>query len=455
MTSFGQALEEITVTARKTEENLQEVPLAITALGAEQIDRLGVKDLSSLSDQDTSVQFDAGFTPSDTRITIRGLSPTRGRPNAATLIDGIDISSEAVSNAGGSLLIDPRLIDVQRIEIVKGPQSALYGRSAFAGAIQYVTKDPADVFSGGVFADYNLEGDEEIRGNVSLPITDTFGARINGLAWRKDGYYKNAATGGALGDGDGSGITLTLKWEPTDNFNAKFRSDYSDDHFGVAPQVLLNDLNTIYDLGTSGGLPANRSGLTPQSSECFMLPDGNGGTDMNVGFLSSYECRDGQRLNDYFTANNLYRSNGEWDRNVYNKQVVSAFVGRFPDGKNLQPSISPDYRLSSNPYDARDFAGTDRRVFRNSLVLDWEINDSFTFASYTGFTDATETTATDIGKYYRDNCRVDPVTSAARGGDQFAEQICDRGDGINDNEILFQQDSNTETKQFSQEFRLA
>ncbi len=305
MTSYGQALEEITVTARKTSENLQEVPLAITALVAEQIDRLGVKDLSSLSDQDTSVQFDAGFTPSDTRITIRGLSPTRGRPNAATLIDGIDISSEAVSNAGGSLLIDPRLIDVQRIEIVKGPQSALYGRSAFAGAIQYVTKDPADVLSGGLFVDYNLQGDEEIRGNVSLPITDTLGARINGLAWQREGYYTNSATGGPLGDGDGSGITLTLKWEPTDNFNAKFRTDYSDDRFGVAPQVLLNNLNTIYDLGTSGGLDPSVSGLAPNSGlrEATLAEINAGLVDRagcseapNAGFLDNYDCGDGAEI---------------------------------------------------------------------------------------------------------------------------------------------------------------
>ena len=169
--ALAQQLEEITVTARKTTESLQEVPLAITAIGSEEIDRLGLTGLSDITQQDTSVQFDEGFTPSDTRITIRGLSPTRGRPNAATLVDGIDVTSEAVSNAGGSLLINPRLIDIERIEIVKGPQSALYGRSAFGGALQYVTKDPADVLSGGVFVEANTEDAQEIRGNVSIPIT--------------------------------------------------------------------------------------------------------------------------------------------------------------------------------------------------------------------------------------------------------------------------------------------
>ncbi len=110
--AYSQALEEITVTARKTTESLQEVPLAITALSGDDIERLNLQDLADITQQDTSVQFDEGFTPDDTRITIRGLSPTRGRPNAATLVDGIDLTSEAVSNAGGSTLINPRLIDV-------------------------------------------------------------------------------------------------------------------------------------------------------------------------------------------------------------------------------------------------------------------------------------------------------------------------------------------------------
>ena len=158
---YAQALEEITVTARKTSESLQEVPLAITALGEDDIERLNLQDLSDITQQDTSVQFDEGFTPSDTRITIRGLSPTRGRPNAATLVDGIDLTSEAVSNAGGSTLINPRLVDVQRIEVVKGPQSALFGRSAFAGAIQYVTKDPADTFGADIFVNANSKEEKD------------------------------------------------------------------------------------------------------------------------------------------------------------------------------------------------------------------------------------------------------------------------------------------------------
>ena len=463
---LAQGLEEITVTARKTEENLQEVPLAITALDGQQLDRLGVKDLATLSQQDTSVQFDEGFTPSDTRITIRGLSPTRGRPNVATLIDGIDITSEAVSNAGGSLLIDPRLIDVQRVEIVKGPQSALYGRSAFAGAIQYVTRDPSDQLDGAIFLDYNLQGDEEIRGNVSLPISDTLGTRINGYAWNSDGYYRNAATDRLLGGGDGAGITATTLWTPTARFSAKWRIDYSDDQFDVAAQALLNDRNTLFDLGNSGGLNPSRSNLAPLSGKRPALP---GETPDNRGcaggFLDNYSCGNGASFNDYlnnpgqdpnFAANNppglgTYDPNDPLARNIYNKQVVSIFRGRFPDGDQLRASINPDYRKVTNPINAQDFEGTNRIVFRNSLILDWEVSDDLRFKSLSGYTDAKQDTATDIGKFFRDNCRPQGF-----GDPAFLPQTdCTGGDGVHDGPITFFQDSNTTTKQLTQEFRLA
>jgi outer membrane receptor protein involved in Fe transport len=136
-------LEEIVVTARKREENLQNVSMSITAISAAEIEKLGIADIDDVARLDASLIYDKGYSATDNRISIRGLSPTRGRVNVAVLVDGIDTSSESISFGGGSLLATNRLLDLQAVEIVKGPQSALYGRSAFAGAVQYVTKDPS------------------------------------------------------------------------------------------------------------------------------------------------------------------------------------------------------------------------------------------------------------------------------------------------------------------------
>ncbi len=142
--AMAQSIEEITVTARKKTENLQDVPISVTAISSDVVERLGIKDIRDVVKMDSSLIFDKGFSPDDTRIVVRGIDNGRGRPVVANIFDGADISAEALNSAGASLLVSPRLIDIERVEIVKGPQVALYGRTAFAGAIQYVTKGASE-----------------------------------------------------------------------------------------------------------------------------------------------------------------------------------------------------------------------------------------------------------------------------------------------------------------------
>ena len=133
-------IEEIVVTTRKKAESLQDVPIAVDAFTAEQIQRNGITSIEDVVKFSPSVQFDSSYNPTDTRINVRGLSATRGRSNVAFLIDGIDVTTENVIAAGSGLLANQRLLnDVDRLEVVKGPQSALYGRAAFACAVRYVS----------------------------------------------------------------------------------------------------------------------------------------------------------------------------------------------------------------------------------------------------------------------------------------------------------------------------
>ena len=200
------AFEEIVVTTRKKEENLQDIPISVSALSREDMERAGVREMNQIAHHVSSLQFDRGYSPADTRLVIRGLAPTRGRPNAATLVDGIDISSEAIGVAGGTMLINPRMLDIERVEVVKGPQSALYGRSAFAGAVQYVTRDPSDETEG----EFGLDGAEEgyytFKGSLSGPLGERAGYRLNAMYWEEGGFYQNSITGNDIGGGEGLGI---------------------------------------------------------------------------------------------------------------------------------------------------------------------------------------------------------------------------------------------------------
>ncbi len=205
-------MQEIVVTTRKKAENLQEIPLAVTAVSAEEIERLGIASLGDVADLDPSVQFDTSFGPADTRITIRGLSNTRGRSNVAFLVDGIDVTTENLNAAGSGLLANRRLLaDVERIEVVKGPQSALYGRAAFAGAINYITRSPGDTWEGKVGWDVGDFGARELSFAGGGPLVeDVLGLRVSGIVYESDGYYRNSLSGEPVGDTDGKGLAVTL-----------------------------------------------------------------------------------------------------------------------------------------------------------------------------------------------------------------------------------------------------
>lgn len=135
----------IIVTARKREENLQDVPLTISVVGAESIERAKLLNVSDLASQTPGFSYRQGFGRTGggggagVRPSIRGMSSVVGAPNAAFFVDGVFVSDNIASY---------QLDNLERVEIIKGPQSALFGRQTFSGAINYVTRKPTNELSG-------------------------------------------------------------------------------------------------------------------------------------------------------------------------------------------------------------------------------------------------------------------------------------------------------------------
>lgn len=263
-------IDEIVVTSRKRSENLQDVPVVVTTFSHETMQRKGISDLGDLTKYTTGLILDDGISKQDSRIVIRGLSPTKGRQNVAVLQDEVDISSLAIGTAGGTFLINPRLFDIERVEIVKGPHSALYGRQAFNGAVNYITMKPGPAFRANVSAEYGSYGKYEGKASLSGPLlTDKLSIGLNAAGWNFDGAYKSIVTGGHLGGGHGGGAAATAVFTPTDTINFTFRSEYASDHFDVEPR-----LNKIPS--TSVALPAAATPfLTPRTS--FVINTGSVG----------------------------------------------------------------------------------------------------------------------------------------------------------------------------------
>jgi len=405
----SQVIEEITVTTRKTAENLQDVPISITAIESQEIERLGIRNFEQVVELDTSVRIQTNnFAGGGQTITMRGLAPISGRPNVATRIDGIDITGEGMSLDGGSMLIDPRLIDVERIEIVKGPQNVLYGRSAFAGAIHYVTKDPTETFYADVSVDVAQDGYETLRGAISGPISDTFGYRVNVLWYDEDGFYRNSMTGAKIGGAEGYGAALTLKWEPSDALSFKWRTEYAEDEFAIPAQAAL-PLNT-------------NLAVDALASECNTTPEGNRGPVADRNCVSNESAA--HIVSNYFDnpSTGLFEpilGLGEYDpnlppdenphRNQFNDMVSEIFAGEVPDLSEIEAitgykdgiSISPNYQYGPgavDPTQAVDYPGNERDVLRSSLVIDWDISETWNLTSWTSITDADAFTAQDGDK---------------------------------------------------------
>jgi iron complex outermembrane recepter protein len=252
--------ETIIVTARKRQERAQDIPLSIGVISAADVESKRVNDLDRVANLTPGLTFDVGLVPTDTRISIRGLQAVRGRPNVAILVDGIDTSSENFSVAGGGVFANLRLVDVERVEVVKGPQNVLYGRSAFAGAINYITKRPSDKFEATASAEIGSFDVTQFKGSISGPLTDTLSARLNGVIYSKGGEYTNPVTGGELNAGDSQGAALAFLWKPTDNLSSYLRLQYSKEEYSERASVLIRAVNP-------------QTGATRTEDQAVLLPD--------------------------------------------------------------------------------------------------------------------------------------------------------------------------------------
>ncbi|MGI9344051.1 MAG: TonB-dependent receptor, partial [Gammaproteobacteria bacterium] len=395
-------LDEITVTTRKKIENIQDVPIAVDAISAEQIDRRGISSVADVVKLSTSVQFDQSFGPADVRIAVRGLSNTRGRSNVAFLVDGVDITTENFVSAGSGLLANQRLLtDVERIEIVKGPQSALYGRAAFAGAISYTTKEPGAEFESKVRLEAGEYGKFQVDGSVGGPVVgleEVLGLRWTGAVWTRDGFYTNSITGADMGDESGWGTALTAVFTPGDDIKIKLRTEYSDSTTGQRPNVRLG-----------GGTLGRGTGVGADGMTFFPYPVD---PELIQGVSAS-----STRLADF----------GEYCPPSLPSQG-SQFGGicspaNFGTGKGLRPAVDVD------PVTGTDYQGTDTQLFRTTLnaTLDYEYGTASFITGWTQYNAFNE-----LDQDYQAN----PVGALDWKGAQ-------------------QSRSDLETNQFSQEIRFA
>lgn len=228
--------EEILVTARKQAERLSDVPLAITAFDSDRIQNEGINDLSDVARLTPGLGFTSVIGEFLPTPIIRGVAQTDlfgSDPNVAIFIDGIYTGAREALNFAQA--------DIERIEVVKGPQSALYGRNAFAGAINIISKRPTAGFSGRGEVTIGTGGRIAVLGSISVPIVaDVLALKVTGSHSKYDGSHKNLTGGPVLGGYNYDTVQATMRFTPTPGFEMVTGIYYSKDHISPPAVTALS-----------------------------------------------------------------------------------------------------------------------------------------------------------------------------------------------------------------------
>ncbi|NVJ99767.1 MAG: TonB-dependent receptor [Alphaproteobacteria bacterium] len=277
----GLTLEEITVTAQKREQSAQDVPIALNAFSGNFLETIAAEDLRDISAYTPGLEITGVTQP---RFSIRGVQTSDfgvgTDPAVGVFIDGV-----YASRSGAGVIF---FSDIDRVEVLKGPQGTLFGRNTAAGAISVITKKPdLEGFEGRVNLRYGRFDKQQIDAMINTPLTETTALRANLLVNHQDGYADDALTGDDYGREDNVTGRIQLRWEPSDrtSFNFAYEFDHtkqdedqpvvgvSDGSLDFAPgATTLNDMPGHVDflhavLGPSfGGLTREQFGALPLST---------------------------------------------------------------------------------------------------------------------------------------------------------------------------------------------
>ena len=209
-------IEEVIVTAEKRQSTVQDTSISISAFDGQFLEDFGIRNQEDL----------ANFIPATTiqpyDMAVRGVGRTfralGGDPGISTYLNGVYSEDFGIASTEGGLF------DIERIEVLRGPQGTLYGRNAVGGAVNFISKKPTAEFEGEVKTIVGTDGLLDFYGVVSGPlIENVLNGRINGIKRSRDGYYDDIGSGGRTNNYGDENYSMSLEWTPSDNLSVLVR----------------------------------------------------------------------------------------------------------------------------------------------------------------------------------------------------------------------------------------
>ncbi len=225
-TDSSSLMTEVIVTAQRREQQLQDVPLAVSAFSADQLDRLQVTDaLDAAHLVPNLIGHNNTGLGTANAYTIRGLGNSESiatfDPPVGSYIDDVYVARQSANNF--------TLFDVDRIEVLRGPQGTLFGRNTTGGAVRIILKKPGEELGGYVEGGYGSFDRYNARGSIDIPLSSTVLTKFSGYYIDDDGYVDNITNGEELNGEDNYGLRAAVRWLATDDLTVDLALDYEDD----------------------------------------------------------------------------------------------------------------------------------------------------------------------------------------------------------------------------------
>jgi iron complex outermembrane recepter protein len=348
------SLGDIVVTARRRDERAQDVPIALTVVNEELLDRTGAYNVGQITQLAPSVQL-LTSNPRNTAITIRGLGASYGLANDG-LEQGVGIYVDQVYY-GRPATATLDFVDLDRIEILRGPQGTLFGKNTTAGALNITTRDPSFTPEGQAELSFGDYGFLQAKASLSGPIVeDKVAARFSVVSTRRDGVLENVTTGEKQNSQDSISLRGQLLFQQTDQLRVRLFADYADLTPDCCTQVYVTAGQTLKPAAQQFAALAAGRGYAPPSTNPYDRL-----ADVDSPIQADQIHRGISAIVDYdfgwatLTSVSAWRS---WDWGPRNDRDYTALdITRQSANPSWQDQWSQELRLSSNGNNRIDWTG--------------------------------------------------------------------------------------------------
>ena len=387
-------LESITVTARRRSENIEKVPVAVSAFSEEDLKDLQATNIDGLQGAVPGLNIVQGRgSSSSANVFIRGI----GQPDALQTFDpgvGMYVDDVYYSRIQGALI---SLFDVDRVEVLRGPQGTLYGKNSTGGAIKIVTKDPSESTTGSVEGTLGDYGRAEGRFYLAGAFNDVWSASIAGAVVGNDGYVKDPVTHRDYNDDDTKALRAKLQFKPSESFKATLALDYTRQTTALTlgePTAAL--IQTDFVNGAVVLLPARTGEYDFNTRTSFGPDNGQSLTHKGISLHADWKLSDTWDFKSITSYRKLDSASfididasqfqlGDVLVDFHQKQASQEFQLQYDNGSNLQ-AVYGFYWLRENvPSHQEAYANDLFALAGTPIGFLRTIDDDLTSKSYAGF----------------------------------------------------------------------